>query len=127
MALARSDDLYAFEAYEFLCHALSYTQEGVPALPDGDNDDNPPIKHVTVDQLLEGVRKFALDQFGLMTPSVFRQWGVKSTADLGVMVHRMIDAGLWHKAADDEIDSFETGYDFDEGFVRDYEFKLEDW
>lgn len=127
MALARSDDRFAFEAYEFLCHALSFTQEGINGPAAEPKDGETPIRHVSVEQLMDGVRRFALDQFGYMTPVVFREWGVKSTADLGVMVRRLIEAGLWHRSPDDRFDCFEAGYDLGDGIVENYELKLEDW
>lgn len=127
MALARSDDRYAFEAYEFLCHALSFTSEGVNGPPTEESAGDATIRHVSAEQLLEGVRRFALEQFGLMTPTVFREWGVATTADLGIMVKRLIEVGLWHRSPNDRFDCFEDGYDLGDGIVKDYELKLEDW
>lgn len=125
--LARTDTRYALEAYEFLCHALAYTQksEGKGRRPAKAPEAEGEIvgHHVTGQQLLEGVRRFASDQFGMMAPVVFKLWGVHTTADFGAMVYKLIDAGLWHKSPTDNIGDFTGLYDFEDAFVRD--FKIE--
>ena len=129
LELARSDDRFACEAYEFLGFALAYTQKqlGKAPLPSGEKGEHDmKTYHVTGQQLLEGIREFALQQFGMMAPVVFRLWGVQRTSDFGEMVYRLIDAGLWHKSPDDRLGDFEDLYDFDEVFVRDFKFDEED-
>ena len=50
-------------------------------------------------ELLGGVRDLALQEFGLMARTVFRMWGVNSTADFGEIVFNLIDAGLMSKTS----------------------------
>lgn len=122
--IASTDEKYALEAYEFLCHALAHTQEMLGREPAIDpKTGEPRIRHVTGQELLEGIREFALVQFGMMAGVVFRLWGVRSTGDFGAMVYRLIDAGLWHKSPTDRLEDFEDLYDFDKAFVQEY--KLE--
>lgn len=125
--LAASDKRYAIEAYQFLWHALSYTQEtlgrvpkksGKSAIPDEEEDAE--VRHVTGRELLEGIRQLGLEQFGMMAAVVFKMWGVHTTSDFGNMVYRLIDAGHWHRAATDRQEDFDDCYDFEEAFVRDF-------
>lgn len=133
--LALSDRKYAFEAYEFLCHALAYTQKFLdkqaetPAelIEDAEGkDETQKVHHVTGQQLLEGVKQYGLEQFGMMTPVVFRLWGVHSTSDFGAMVYRLIEGGHWHKSPSDRLEDFDDLYDFDEAFVRGFKINVDD-
>lgn len=125
--IASTDERYAFEAYEFLCHALAYTQEMMerPAAVDPESGDAV-IHHVTGRELLEGVRLFGLEQFGMMAGVVFKLWGIQSTSDFGAMVYRLIDAGLWHKSATDRLEDFDNVYNFEQVFVREYKLQWEE-
>jgi uncharacterized repeat protein (TIGR04138 family) len=117
------DKRYAPEAYEFLWQSLTFTQEMLgktPAPEPVDEDAEQEIRHVTGRELLEGVRRLALDQFGRMAAVVFRLWGVRSTSDFGAMVYRLIDAGIWHCSATDRKEDFDDAYDFDKAFVDGY-------
>jgi uncharacterized repeat protein (TIGR04138 family) len=124
--LATADQRYAPEAYEFLCNALSYTQKALGVEPRPTTEAKTERKHVSGQQLLEGIRDFALQQYGRMAYIVFDRWGVHSTADFGHMVYRLIEAGFWHKSDDDRIEHFQDLYDFHDTFVRDYRIEWED-
>lgn len=115
-----SDPRYSVEAYEFLCQALAYTQQVVVPRPKspppekGKGEDG--INHVSGQQLCEGIRRYALDQFGLMAPVVLKCWGIRESADFGRMVYHLIEAGLWHKSDDDSIDHFSNQFDIETAF-----------
>lgn len=125
LEVAMADPRYAVEAYEFLCQALAFTQQsmGKPRekkdLEAGDDG----VNHVTGQELCDGIRRFALEQFGLMTPVVFSCWGIKETADFGKMVYHLIESGLWHKSDNDSIDDFSEQFDIGTAF-QDHEI---DW
>ena len=106
---------YKLEAYTFLMAALDYT---VSELPEH--------RHVTGQELLEGVKEYGLEQFGPMTRTVFEHWGVKSTEDFGNIVFNLIDVGLLGKTEEDSIDDFKGVYDFKEALDKDYRYKLDE-
>lgn len=125
-----ADPRYSVEAYEFLCQALAYTQQvvrpdGTRSRPSTRNEtksvgpDDRVIQHVTGQDLCEGIRRFALDQFGLMAPTVFRCWGVRETSDFGKMVYHLIESGLWHKSESDSIEDFSDQFDLDTAFTAE--------
>jgi len=125
---AAADKRFPVEAYDFLCQALLYTQEAlckVPATSLG--PDEASDKHVTGKELLEGVRRFALEQFGPMAYVVFRQWGIKTTADIGKMVYHLIDSGLWFRSESDKLEDFHNRYDFERTFVHESKLELEEF
>lgn len=71
------DARYTRDAYLFVREALDHTQR---ALGKGNRADGG-ITHVTGQQLLGGIRDFALSQFGPMTMTVFEEWGIRHCRD----------------------------------------------
>lgn len=124
MEAALSDPRFAPEAYEFLCQALAYTQQVLrPRSPKSGRavkeQESTSIPHVTGQDLCQGIRSFAFEQFGIMAGVVFRCWGVRGTSDFGKMVYHLIEAGLWHKTEQDSIEDFEDQFDFEQAFSSD--------
>ena len=99
------DSSFHFDAYEFVLKALNYTQDKM------DRDG-----HVTGQELSEGIKKYALEQYGPMAKTVLTHWGVNSTGDLGRIVYNMIDVGLMKKNEQDSQDDFKDVYDFNQAF-----------
>ena len=96
------DSRYKPDAYEFVMQALWFTQK---------KSKQP--GHISGRQLLEGIKKFAIRQYGPMAKAVFRHWGVGVTGDFGEIVFNMINAGLMRKSAEDKRSDFDGVYDFD--------------
>jgi uncharacterized repeat protein (TIGR04138 family) len=106
------------EAYRFVFEALHFTQQQLqrPASQDGDEDE----AHITGPELLEGIRQLGLQRFGLLAKTVFRYWGVKSTADFGRIVFELIDRGEMRKTDRDQLSDFFNVYDFDDALDLKY-------
>lgn len=77
-------------------------------------------RHISGQELAWACRDFALDQFGLLAPTVLRYWGIGATDDIGRIVFHLIDVGLLARQPTDRIEDFERVYDFDEVFTADY-------
>jgi uncharacterized repeat protein (TIGR04138 family) len=120
--VVRRDPRYAYEAYEFLFEALKHTQQMLGRVP-ADNALPEEDYHVSGPELLAGIRDLALREFGLMARTVFRMWGVDSTADFGELVFNLIDAGLMSKTSEDDRLDFAGVYDLDEA-LSDYRIEL---
>jgi len=105
------DSRYKIEAYFFVLAALDYTRKetGKP-------------KHLTGQELLEGIRKLGLEQYGIMTKTVFESWGLKTTNDFGQIVFNMVNASILSKTEEDKIEDFDNVYDFTEVFEKNYHF-----
>src|SRR5262249_29313470 len=78
------------------------------------------VRHVTGPELLDGVRQYALKEFGPMVMTVFDSWGIRSCEDIGHMVFNLIAAGGFGKTEQDSIEDFKNVYDFEEAFVRPF-------
>jgi uncharacterized repeat protein (TIGR04138 family) len=126
-AAAAADKRYAIEAYEFLCHALAYTQQTLDRVPEpGTRPEDALDKHVSGKELCEGIRQFALKQFGPLAHVVFKNWRVHGTLDFGKMVYHLIDAGVWHKSPTDRLEDFDEQFDFEQALVKDANVLAED-
>ncbi len=73
-------------------------------------------RHVSGQELLDGLREFALEEFGPMAQTVLGGWGVRRTEDFGEIVFNLVEAGLLGKTDQDSRADFANGYDFDDAF-----------
>jgi uncharacterized repeat protein (TIGR04138 family) len=108
------DPRYHREAYLFVREALDHTQKTIG------KDARGRIRHVTGQELLIGIRKFALQQFGPMTKTVLEEWGIRCCPDLGEIVFNMVEVSWLAKTEKDSRVDFEGGYDFDEAFCKPF-------
>ncbi|MGD0744369.1 MAG: Minf_1886 family protein, partial [Verrucomicrobiota bacterium] len=68
----------------------------------------------------DGIRQFALQQFGPMAVTVFEEWGVRHCSDFGEIVFNMVEIGLLAKTDRDSRDDFQNGYDFTDAFRKPF-------
>lgn len=112
--LLEQDSRYDRGAYHFVREALDHTQALL--LRRGE----PAPRHVTGRELLEGIRSYALEQFGPMSCTVFEAWGVRTCDDFGEIVFNLISHRILSKSETDLREDFKDGYDFEEAFRRPY-------
>lgn len=108
------DPRYTRDAYLFLREALDFTQK----LISRENRDQ--IRHVSGQELLEGIRQFSIQQFGPMAATVFEEWGITNCHDFGEIVFNMVEIGLLAKTEKDSREDFQNGYDFTDAFRKPY-------
>jgi len=119
-AIVAADPRFDRDAYLFVRDALVFTARQQRKRRGGSPAASAPECHVSGPQLLEGVRQYALDQFGPMVPSVFGHWRISSCADIGAIVFNLIEAGEFGKTEQDSIADFQGGFDFHEAFVQPF-------
>jgi uncharacterized repeat protein (TIGR04138 family) len=112
--VAAKDPRYHREAYLFVREALDYTQKTIG------KDSRGRIRHVTGQELLRGIREFALQQFGPMAKTLLEEWGVRTCQDFGEIVFNMVEVGWLAKTEKDSRADFEAGYDFEEAFRKPF-------
>jgi uncharacterized repeat protein (TIGR04138 family) len=111
--ILEKDPRYEADAYHFLRESLDFTirqvqaGEGVP-------------RHISGQELLNGIRLFALQEFGPMAFTVLRTWGVRGTDDFGHIVFNLVNAGILGKTEQDSLDDFKNSYDFQTAFVTPF-------
>jgi uncharacterized repeat protein (TIGR04138 family) len=77
-------------------------------------------RHVSGNELLEGLRMYALDQYGPLSKTVLNAWGVKKTRDFGDIVFNLIEYNVFSKTDNDKPEDFDTGFGFDDAFVKPF-------
>jgi uncharacterized repeat protein (TIGR04138 family) len=113
-SIVATDPRYHRDAYVFLRDALDFTTKQQKKAK------GTTVRHVSGPELLEGVRHYALKEFGPMVVTVFDSWGIHSTEDVGHMVFNLIGAGIFGKTDEDSINDFKNVFDFDEAFVKPF-------
>ncbi len=113
-SIVASDPRYQRDAYVFLRDSLDFTTKQQKKIKGAT------VRHVAGPELLEGVRQYALKEFGPMVVTVFDNWGIHSTEDIGNMVFNLIGAGIFGKTEEDSVEDFKNVYDFKEAFVKPF-------
>mgnify|MGYP001768349218 CR=1 FL=1 len=111
--IVMADQRYAADAYAFVMEALAYTQKRFGS-----------ERHVTGEELLEGIRELVVKEYGFLAVEVLHNWGVRTTEDLGHIVFNLVDHGILGKQEDDSFDSFRNGFDFTSTLGKDYRRQL---
>jgi uncharacterized repeat protein (TIGR04138 family) len=126
--IVQKDPRYHREAYLFVREALDHTQKMVnkgsktesrQAAATGDIAEGK-VRHVTGQELLAGIRDYALNEYGPMTLTVLNEWGVQRCEDFGELVFIMVENHLLAKTKKDTRDDFKGGYDFAEAFRKPF-------
>ena len=113
-SIIATDPRYQRDAYAFLRDALDFTTKQLKKIK------GVSVRHVTGPELLDGVRHYALTEFGPLVMTVFENWGIHSCEDIGNMVFNLIGAGIFGKTEQDSIEDFKNVYDFGEVFVKPF-------
>jgi uncharacterized repeat protein (TIGR04138 family) len=113
--ICKKDTRYNPDAYFFLVEALDVTVKDIrKQQPDHE-------RHVTGKELLDGIKEYALDEFGPMAFTVFSEWGVHATEDFGELVFNLVEAGRLGTTENDSRADFKDRYSFEEAFVHPFE------
>lgn len=108
------DDRYDEQAYLFMREALDHTIQTLDKPVDG------PGRHVSGQELLEGIRVYTLDEFGPMALRVLNKWGLQTTEDFGNIVFNLVDKGILGKTEEDRLEDFLHGYTFEDAFLTPF-------
>ena len=116
--------LYPRDAYEFVQQGLGFTAHRIHGQAKAEAVETP-SRHVSGQQLCEGLRDYALAQWGLLARAVLRRWSITSTLDFGRIVFALIEAGQLQKTDEDTLEDFKAVFDFRTGFDRTYKIGVE--
>jgi uncharacterized repeat protein (TIGR04138 family) len=108
--------VYPVEAYDFVQQGLSHTVRRIH----GHVTDPDANRHVSGQQLSEGLRDFALERWGLLAEAVLARWNITSTMDFGRIVFALVSNGFLSKTEGDRIEDFRNVYDFKTAFEQHY-------
>jgi len=71
-------------------------------------------------QLCEGLREFALLEWGMLAGTVLGRWNIRRTFDFGRIVFALVDNGWMSRTDDDDVEDFRDVYDFKTAFEAKY-------
>jgi uncharacterized repeat protein (TIGR04138 family) len=120
------DPRYQRDAYLFVREALDHTQKLVSkgarseSRQAAEGETETKVRHVSGQELLEGIRAYALEQFGPMALTVLHEWGVNRCEDFGEIVFNMVENHLLAKTKKDTREDFKGGYNFAEAFQQPF-------
>lgn len=109
------DPRYRPEAYQFVREALDATQRAIGKANKGK------ARHVTGQELLAGIRAYALSQYGPMTLTLFHEWGLGRCEDFGEIVFNLVEQKVLSRTETDSRADFEGGFDFEEAFRKPFQ------
>jgi uncharacterized repeat protein (TIGR04138 family) len=115
--ICKEDGRFAKRAYEFVRQGLDHT---VKDLRKKDVNRGGRSFHVTGPELLDGLRDFALEQYGPLTRTVLHDWGIKRCRDFGDIVFNLIEYNVFSKTENDRPEDFSDTYTFEEAFVKPF-------
>jgi uncharacterized repeat protein (TIGR04138 family) len=115
--ICKEDSRYDRKAYDFVRHGLDHT---VKDIRKKDTSKSGKSRHVTGPELLDGLRVYALEQYGPLTKTVLNSWGIKRCQDFGEIVFNLIEYNAFSKTDSDRREDFAGLYDFDEVFVKPF-------
>ena len=82
------DSRFVEDAYHFVQEGLNHT---LKTLKRGGQHTH---RHVSGQELLHGLREFALKEYGPMSKAVLNEWGIKTTDDIGQIVFNLVNASV---------------------------------
>jgi uncharacterized repeat protein (TIGR04138 family) len=115
--ICKEDTRFDRKAYDFVRLGLDHT---VKEIRKKDSSRAGKTRHVTGPELLDGLKVYALEQFGPLTKTVLNSWGVRRCKDFGDIVFNLIEYNAFSKTENDRREDFKDLYDFDEVFVKPF-------
>ncbi|MGA3007822.1 MAG: Minf_1886 family protein [Opitutaceae bacterium] len=116
--ICKEDARFDRRAYDFVRLGLDYTVKGIKKK---DTEGASRSQHVAGSELLNGLRGYALDQFGPLAKTVLNEWGITRCADFGDIVFNLIEYNVFSKTENDRREDFTEVFDFDEAFVKPFQ------
>jgi len=113
----KEDPRYDRKAYTFIRHGLDQT---VKDLRKKDTERAQKSQHVSGAELLDGLRAYALDQYGPLAMTVLNSWGINRCSDFGDLVFNLIEYNVFSKTENDRREDFSDIYTFEDAFVKPF-------
>lgn len=77
-------------------------------------------RHLNGREVAEGLRTYALQQFGPLTKTVLNAWGIQETIHFGDIVYNLIEYSILSKTNSDCREDFAEVFDFEAAFVAPF-------
>jgi uncharacterized repeat protein (TIGR04138 family) len=119
VALIRKEDSrFDRLAYGFVRDGLEHA---VKELKKRDSSRAKISRHVSGRELSEGLRDYALEQFGPLAKTVLNAWGIHETIHFGDIVYNLIEYNVFSKNESDSREDFAQVFSFEDAFVAPFQ------
>ncbi len=115
--IRKEDDRFDRLAYVFVRDGLEHA---VKELKKRDAARAKISRHVSGRELSEGLRDYALEQYGPLAKTVLNAWGIHETIHFGDIVYNLIEYNVFSKTAEDSREDFANVFDFADAFVAPF-------
>jgi uncharacterized repeat protein (TIGR04138 family) len=115
--ICKEDTRFDRKAYDFIRLGLDNT---VKELKKKETTRSGRSRHVSGPELLEGLRVYALEQFGPLAQTVLHSWGIQRCGDFGDIVFNLIEYNVFSKTDNDRREDFSDIYTFEDAFVKPF-------
>jgi len=116
--ICKKDKRYKADAYEFVLQGLNFTQDKLKMHPLYKAKFSTGQAHISGAELAQGLRDYAINQYGALATRVLSHWGINQTQDFGNIVFSMIEKKLLSKSDEDSLADFNDVYDFKAAFAN---------
>jgi len=116
--ICKEDARFDRKAYDFVRLGLDHT---VKEMRKRDASRAERSRHVSGPELLDGLRAYALEQYGPLAKTVLNTWGITRCQDFGDIVFNLIEYNVFSKTENDRREDFADVFDFEEAFVRPFQ------
>ncbi|MDP6470378.1 MAG: hypothetical protein QGH42_00285 [Kiritimatiellia bacterium] len=118
--ICTKDPRYLSDAYYFIREALDF------AVRMHKKPEQGTMRHVSAEELLEGIRVYTLQEYGPMALTVLQSWGLTCTEDIGEVVFNLVESGKLGKTEGDRKEDFAHGFDFKTAFQLPFQPRQKD-
>jgi uncharacterized repeat protein (TIGR04138 family) len=115
--ICKEDPRFDRRAYDFVRLGLDHT---VKEMRKKDAARAERSRHVSGPELLDGLRAYALDQYGPLAKTVLNAWGVSRCRDFGDIVFNLIEYNVFSKTENDQREDFSDIFEFEDAFVKPF-------
>lgn len=115
--IRKEDSRFDRSAYTFVRDGLEHA---VKELKKRDAARAKVSRHVSGRELSDGLRVYALEQFGPLAKTVLNSWGLHETIHFGDIVYNLIEYNVFSKTDSDSKEDFAEVFSFDEAFVTPF-------
>ena len=117
--IAHDDGRYDAKALHFVYEGLGQTIQKIR-----EHVETPEDRHITGEELANGLGLLAICKWGKLARLVLNEWGIRNTRDFGEIVYLMIENKWMRSQEADRIEDFDNVFDFKTMFDMNFRFDL---
>jgi uncharacterized repeat protein (TIGR04138 family) len=117
--ICERDKRFVPALYFFVRHGLDYLVK--KRAEESQQAAGTPHQHISGRQLLEGLREYALSEYGPAAYALLTRWGIQKSSDFGDIVFSLIAENMLGKSPNDRREDFDNGFDLELGLLEPFE------